>query len=143
MKKHCKALAENDAIPRGGIKELAVTSGIVSIFRASAGVLPWTGAELDDITKLWIQAFIQAWVYLTSMDNSVIIVDQAEGCRRCPSGREVWTEDVLMVMDQCIQSPGKISPILLVSLRTTSSPVGAQRLARCRKWYASTMLQSE
>ena len=50
MKKRCKAelkaLAEDDLIPRGGIKELAVTSGIVSIFRATAGVVPWTGAEL-------------------------------------------------------------------------------------------------
>jgi hypothetical protein len=56
MKKHCKALAEDDVIPRRGIKELAVTSSIVSIFRASAGVVPWTGAELDDISKLWIRA---------------------------------------------------------------------------------------
>ncbi len=47
-KRRCKALAEDDAIPRGGIKELAVTCGIVSMFRASAGVVPWTGAKLDD-----------------------------------------------------------------------------------------------
>jgi hypothetical protein len=52
MKRRCEALAEDDAIPREGIKELAVTSGIVSIFRASAGVVPWAGAELDDITKV-------------------------------------------------------------------------------------------
>ncbi len=75
MQRRCKALAEDDAIPRGGIKEFAVTSGIVSIFRASAGVVPWT-AELDDITKVWIRAFKQAWEYSTSMDSSVIIVDQ-------------------------------------------------------------------
>ncbi len=61
MKKQCKALAEDKTIPRGGIKELAVNSCIVSIFLASAGVVPWTGAELDDITTLWIQAFKQAW----------------------------------------------------------------------------------
>ncbi len=67
MKLCCKALAEDDAIPRGGIKELAVTSGIVSIFWASAGVVPWTGAKLDDITKLWIQVFKQAWEYSNSM----------------------------------------------------------------------------
>ena len=112
MKRRCKALAEDDAIPRGGIKELAVTSGIVSIFRASAGVVPWTRAELDDSTKVWIRAFKQAWEYSTSMDSSVIIVDQNDGCRRCPSGREVWMDDVLTVMDQCIQLPGEISAIL-------------------------------
>ena len=36
MKRRCKALAEDDVIPRGRIKGLAVTSGIESIFRASA-----------------------------------------------------------------------------------------------------------
>ncbi len=46
--------------PRGGIKELAVTSGIVSIFRASAGVVTWTGAELDEITK--VDSSVQAGV---------------------------------------------------------------------------------
>ncbi len=60
MKRRCEALAEDDAIPRGEIKELEVTSGIVSIILASVGVVPWTGTELDDITKLWIRAFKQA-----------------------------------------------------------------------------------
>ncbi len=94
MKQRCKALAEDDAKPRGGLRELAITSGIVSIFRASAGVVPWTGAELDNISKLWILAFKQAWEFSNSMDGSVIIVDKTDGGRRCPSGREVWTEDV-------------------------------------------------
>jgi hypothetical protein len=104
--------------PSWGIKELAVTSGIVSIFRASAGVVPWNGAELYDITKLWIRVIKQAWEYLTGMDSYVIIIDQTDGGRRCPSGREVWTDDVLTVMDQCIQLPGEISAILLDRLKT-------------------------
>ncbi len=67
--------------------------------------MPWTGAKLDDITKLWILAFKQAWEYSTSMDSSVIIVDQmvaADGALRGGT-REFWTDDVLTVMDQCIQ----------------------------------------
>jgi hypothetical protein len=62
MEKHCMALAAEDSIPRGELRELAVTSGIVSIFRATAGVVTWTGAELDDISKLWIREFKQAAV---------------------------------------------------------------------------------
>ncbi len=60
MEKRCLALAAEDLIPRGELKELAITSGIVSIFRATAGVIPWTGAELVGISKLWIRAFKQA-----------------------------------------------------------------------------------
>ena len=135
IKKQCKALAEDDAIPRGGIKEFAVTSGIVSIFRASAGVVPWTGAELDDISKMWIRAFKQAWEYSTSMDSSesVIIVDKTDGGRRCPSGREVWTEDVMTVMDQCIQLPGEISAILLYRLKIACSSRGCSVLSQIQK----------
>ncbi len=117
----------------GGIKELAVTSGIVSIFRASAGVVPWIGAELDDITKLWIPAFKQAWEYLTSMNSSVIIVDRNDGGRRCPLGREVWTDDLLTVMDQCIQSNGEISAILLDRLRTACFFRGCSALSQMQK----------
>ena len=82
---------------------------------------------------MWIQAFKQAWEYSTSMDSSVIIVDKTDGGRRCPSGRGVWTEDVMTVMDQCIQLPGEISAILLDHIRIACSSLGAQRLARYRK----------
>ena len=58
---------------------------------------------------MWIQAFKQAWEYSTSMNSSAIIVDKTDGSRWCPLGMEVWTEDVMMVMDQCIQLPGEIS----------------------------------
>jgi len=49
MRQRCAALAEDEVIPRGSFRELAVTSGIVSIFRASAGV---TGAELEGVDGL-------------------------------------------------------------------------------------------
>jgi hypothetical protein len=141
MRKRCKALAEDDAIPRGAIKELAITTGMVPILQAIAGVVPWTGAELDVITKLWIRAFKQSWEYSTRIDSSAIIIDRADG-KRCPWGREIWTEDVLTVMDQCIELPGEISDVLLDRLRIANSPEGAQLSARCRKWYVSTVLQS-
>ena len=67
------------------------------------------------------------------MDSSVIIVDKTDGGRRCPSGREVWTEDVMTVMDQCIQLPGEISAILLDHLRTACSSRGCSALSQLQK----------
>ncbi len=96
-------------------------------------MVPWTGAELDDITKVWIRAFKQAWEYSTSMESSVIIVDQNDGGRRCLSGREVWTDNVLAVMDQCIQLPGEISAILSDRLRTTCVSRGCSALSQMQK----------
>jgi hypothetical protein len=67
------------------------------------------------------------------MDSSVIIVDQNDGCQRCPSGREAWTDDVLTVMDQCIQLPGEISAILLDRLRTACFSRGCSVLSQMQK----------
>ena len=67
------------------------------------------------------------------MDSSVIILDKTDGGRRCPSGREVWTEDVMTVMDQCLQLPGEISAILLDHLRTACSSRGCSALSQLQK----------
>lgn len=133
MEKRCLALAAEDSIPRGELKELAVTSGIVSIFRATAGVIPWTGAELDGISKLWIRAFKQAWEYPQSMDSSPIILDKADSGRACPSARAVWTEDTLTVLDQCIQLPGEISTLVLDHVRLVCCSRGCAALNQLQR----------
>ncbi len=135
MEKRCLALAAEDSIPRGELKELAVISGIVSIFRATAGVVSWTGAELDGISKLWIRAFKRAWEYPQSMDSSPIIHDKADSGRACPSARAVWTEDTLTVLDQCIQLlvPGEISTLVLDHLRLACSSRGCVALSQLQR----------
>ena len=133
MEKRCIALAAADSIPRGELRELAVTCGIVSIFRATAGVVPWTGAELDRVSQLWIRAFKQAWECPTSMDSSVIILEKADSGRACPSARAVWTEDTLTVLDQCIQLPGTISALVLNHWRAACSSRGCVALNQLQK----------
>jgi ribonuclease HI len=133
MEKRCMALADADSIPRGELRELAVTSGIVAIFRATAGVVPWTGTELDRVSKLWIRAFKQAWEYPTNMDSTVIILENADSGRACPSARAVWTEDTLTVLDQCIQLPGIISALVLDHWRVACSSRGCVALNQLQK----------
>ena len=52
-----------------------------------------------------------------------------------PFGREVsgWTDDVLTVMDQCIQLPGEISAILSDRLRTACFSRGCSALSQMQK----------
>ena len=71
--------------------------------------------------------FNQAWEYSASMDSSVIIVDKTDSGRWCPSGREVWMEDVMTVMDRCIQLPGEISQYSWIISGLHAPPGGAQR----------------
>ena len=37
------------------LKELAIKIGVTSVFRYSAGVVPWLQSELDTISKMWIR----------------------------------------------------------------------------------------
>ncbi len=127
------ALAAEDLISQGELRELAVTSCIVSISQATAGVVPWTGAELDDTSKLWIRAFKQAWKYQKRVDSSAIILDQADSRQACPSARAVWTEDTLTVLDQCIYFPWDISTLILNHLQLACSSRGCLALSQLQK----------
>jgi hypothetical protein len=133
MRTRCQALAKDDVIPRGELRELAITSGVVSVFRATAGVVPWTKTELDAIYKLWIQAFKQAWEYPTSLDASPIIVGRSDGGRGCPSAHKVWIDDTMAVLDQCLQLPGEISTLVMEHIRVACSSRGCATLNQLQK----------
>jgi Reverse transcriptase (RNA-dependent DNA polymerase) len=59
MQRRISALREDEVLPPS-LKELAIKIGITSIFRYSAGVVPWTVSELDAVTQMWTRAFKQA-----------------------------------------------------------------------------------
>ena len=43
------------------LKELTFKLGICSVFRYSAGLDPWTTAELDKLHALWLKAYKKSW----------------------------------------------------------------------------------
>ena len=108
-----------DQVLSSPLKELAVQVGVTSVFRYSAGVVPWTGTELDRITNMWIRAYKQAWFKkgARSMDSSPIILARKDGGRACPSAHEICMHEVLATLDQCMTLPGEISCIVLHHLR--------------------------
>ena len=91
------------------LKEVAIKIGVVSVFRYSAGLVPWSKSELDQISKSWVAAYKQAWTLSTKLDSSPMCLDQDEGGRACPSAVEEWIRAGLEVWEQCIGLPGEIS----------------------------------
>jgi len=55
-----------DSVLSPVLKELAIKIGVVPVFRYSAGVVPWTKTELDQISQMWLAAFKQAWTFRQS-----------------------------------------------------------------------------
>ncbi len=50
-------------------RELGIKLGVAPVFRYSAAVVPWSKAELEQISKLWILAYKQAWSFSSNMDQ--------------------------------------------------------------------------
>ena len=100
------------------LKELAIKIGVTSVFRYSAGVVPWLQSELDTISKMWIRGYKSAWFKsgARSMDSSPIVLDLVDGGRGCPAAPEVWMHEVLATLDQCLTLPGEIAQIVLQHL---------------------------
>ncbi len=98
------------------LKELALKLGVVSVFRYSAGVVPWSKPEFENISKLWIAACMQAWTLTAKMDGSPMNFGQTEEGRGCPSA---WLRDVLDLLDQCINLPGEVSQNVMHHLEQT------------------------
>ena len=91
------------------LKEVAIKIGVVSVFRYSAGLVPWSKTELDHISRSWVAAYKQAWTFSKTLDSSPMCLDLDEGGRACPSAGEEWIRAVLEVWEQCISLPGEIS----------------------------------
>jgi hypothetical protein len=106
MQQLLEALAE-DGVLSLREKEVVVRSAVCSVFFYSAGLVNWTRTELDNISRMWAQAYKQAWTLPGCMYTFPIVsvVDQSVGGRSCPSAVSLWTCAVLEVIEQCVSLP--------------------------------------
>ena len=87
MRLRLSALSTDKLLP-SVLKEVAIKVGVVSVFRYSAGLVPWSRTELDQISKSWVAAYKQAWTFSAKLDSSPMCLDRDEGGRACPSAVE-------------------------------------------------------
>jgi hypothetical protein len=110
MKKRLTALAEDRVLSRIE-KEIVIKTAVCSVFRCGAGFVDWTRTELEDISKLWIRAYKQAWTLSGSIDSSPMILSVDDGGRGRSSAVDLWTREVYEVLEQCVGLPCEISQI--------------------------------
>ena len=73
-------------------RELALKLAIVSVFRYSAGLIPWSFVELDDLT--WVSGYRDAWALPTS-DAALFRLSSRHGGRGSPSAYVIWITETL------------------------------------------------
>ena len=127
MAKKLKALQEDRLLTRKE-KEQVIITAVCSVFNYSAGVVDWTKAELDHISKMWATAYKQAWTLPRSADGSPFLLDQSHAGRGCPSATGMWTRAVLEVLEQSVGLPGEISEMVLQHLQRQCTAYGCQTL---------------
>ena len=132
MRLRLKALQEEKVLSPSQT-ELVISIGVVSVFRYSAGLVPWTLSELDKITQMWTRGYKRAWRLSPSLDSSVMLLSLQDGGRGCPSAIQVWGNDVLELLDQCIRLPGEISQLTLHQLRQSCRDRGCATLDQLQR----------
>ena len=105
----------SDLILTPSMKEYAFKTSIVSVFRYSAGLVPWSMNELLEINAMWSRAYTRFWWRRNSareIDASPVLVASTEGGLDCPSAIEEWTQEVLTLYEQYLFLPGKVGQII-------------------------------
>jgi len=131
MQRRLDELQKDEVLPPP-LKELTITIGVTSIFRYSAGVVPWTKSEMEVITKMWIRAYKYVWFKAAgrSMDSSPIVLCHDDGGRDCPSACEIYVREGLDTLDQCMTLPGEIAQFILCRLRQECHAYGCVALTQ-------------
>ncbi len=119
MEQRLNALAEDRVLTQKE-KERIIITAVCLVFSYSAGLVDWTKAELDCISKMWTRAYTQAWKISSSTDSSPFILGQPDCGRGCPLASTMWTREALEVIEQCVSLPGETYLICMLNNRVAS-----------------------
>jgi hypothetical protein len=73
----------------------ALRLGVVSVFRYSAAVVPWTTTELERISRLWAAGMRYAWRLPPTCANGIPCFTRAMGGQQTPSAHEVHLQSLI------------------------------------------------
>ena len=107
--------------------------GIASVFRFSAGLTPWTRAELEKIQSKWVQGGKRAWTMANGTESSLIRLCERHGGRACTNAVEVWTNDATGLIEQCRRIPGVIATMMEASLQRACRDHGCGTLFQLQR----------
>jgi hypothetical protein len=114
-------------------REMVVQLAIVSVFRYTAGLVPWSLSELEDLTAEWVRGYRGAWGLPKSTDDSFFRVSRGFGGRGCPSALSVWISETVSVISQCMRKPGLVAQLMVDELQRACASRGCQTLFQLQR----------
>jgi len=91
----------------------------IGAFRLSAALIEWSQSELEELKKIWVQAYKNAWHVPWSSANSLYTFPTAEGGHECPLPSGVLTHALLQHVDQCKRHEDVVKKIMQAQLART------------------------
>ena len=114
-------------------QELAVQLAVTSIFRYTAGLVPWSLSELEELTAEWVRGYRGAWTLPKSTDDSLFRIGRGHGGPGCPSALSVWIIDATSLISQCMRKPGVIAQLMVDDLQRACASHGCQTLFQLQR----------
>jgi len=99
--------------------ELALESGVTSVFRYSAALVPWSTTELTQITRLWTAGMKAAWKFPRSCASALMTLPKTRGGRQGPDAHEIWLNDSLTLWQTCMSANDDLNELVQQDIRRT------------------------
>ena len=97
-------------------RKAVVQLAIVSVFRYTAGLVPWRVSELEELTAISVRGYRGAWGLPRSTDDCFFRVSPGQGGRGCPSALSVWIPETVGLISQCVRVPGVVAQLTIGDL---------------------------
>jgi hypothetical protein len=121
------------ALPRHSAKAEYVKIGIAPVFQYSAGLVPWSDTELEQITSLWAAGCRAAWGFPMALDSAAMRLTRKMAGKASPSARVLWMKDVESLLAQCTSTPGLIAEIVALEVSRTCQKQCCQTLPQLQR----------
>ena len=114
-------------------REAMVQLVVVSVFRYSAALVPWTTTELDGVSNEWRRAYRGVWNLPRGADSSLICLGRRDGGRGCPTAQSIWISETASLIGQCMRVPGLVARLMIENLQRTCLERGCLTLYQLQR----------
>jgi len=98
--------------------ELFTSKGI-GVFRFSAALIEWSGSESNDVKRLCVQAYKNAWHLLRSTASALFIFPKTHAGKESTLPMAVLTQELLLHAKRCMRHEDVSKKIMLAGLNRT------------------------
>ena len=114
------ALLEHHPLTTARAIDLFISTG-VGAFRYSAALVPWTEQEMNDLEKLWVQAYKNAWHLPQSTASDIFILPVEQGGLGLPRPLGIMTQEMCRHIQRCLRHEDAAKHLTLMEFEQSKS----------------------